>query len=550
MIILKLTHIYIHCPSGKKNISKESIQDDVCEDHHASKEAVCLTCFQRLCFACAFISHGEHKITSMDKLEEELQETTEALQKEITSVNDALKIFRTHINTQQHALHESLDGELNTLIQSFHEQFQHLMHHLQAMRERNALSDKTEIERNQTILKDVEASVHFYSEAVITVLHESNVSHLQHLNELERQIDKDESRLDECKKHMLHSLLLNQCRPVSISARVGILSHGQILGAVKVTNSQMVMVRKYRNSKNYIHLACLSCEKPKVLFWEQTFVIAKNPPLSVMAKTLIVLPQSLLILVGYGRRILVITVHVDSKLNQAFFRSSKVLELNIPQTAHVTGISAILGEVSHEGIVTTDSESGMFHLFDQNFNLRETIKYKENCKDVTCKRDGEVYKIATNVNSDIVPLLRIHGSSKEVKCVGKIENNYLGKAMFIQSMIFDGSFLSILWVSKIENLEDGIQWRVVVYDDDDGDEYNVSAEGTCEPNVKPISISHIKNTMLLCFSNGSVKEFKTVNVDLPALPGAGGLVNALTQRPGDLMGELTRMLMEAIEFPQ
>lgn len=521
---------------------------DLCKTHRATKEAVCLTCFEQVCFACAFYSHSEHRTISMNQIDDEMQKVTNDLRIGLASFEGELEIFRAHIRTQEYKKYETSENELQLLTKSASEQFQRQRHHFEAVCQATISSGESEVKHYKKLFEEVETAVNFYHEAVHTVLHQSHFSRLQYLNELTGKIDTEEAKLNECEKYFLNSSVKNHILPASLSAKVVALAKGPVLGAVKVTRTQMIMIRNHQDSKNYIHLACLSCDEPNILFWEKTFEITQDPPLVVMTNTLIIRSQGVMVLVAFGRKLLAIEMHLDVEMHCAFFQSSTVIELNIPPNAHITGIAAVLGKVGHKEIITTDSASGMFHIFDTDFNLSERVECDETSQVLTCIKSNEVYKIVACVNSLSASILRGNVKSKNVKCVGRIENTYYNRVMFLKSILFDGTFFSALWVSKIEFLGDIIQWRVVAYDSD-GVQFQVSAEGECEPEVEPVSISHIKNKTLLCFSDGSIKEFCTGGLDNFDFPGTGQLadVGLLGENAGAMLTAFTNMLKAALE---
>ncbi|KAJ8024273.1 hypothetical protein HOLleu_36963 [Holothuria leucospilota] len=529
-------------PTVTENTSNEP-RMDICQTHRATREAVCLTCFEQICFACAFNLHSGHRIIALNELDDEIQKVVHDLQIEIASSENELEILHAHMKAQEYTRYEISEDELQSVMKSAGEQFKFQMHHFKDTCHATVLSDNFEAKRYKKVYDEVETSVHYYSEAVHTVLHESRVAHLQYLNEVTNKIDTEETKLNECKKYFLSSSCKNQVRPASLSAKVIVLAKGVVLGAIKVNHNQAIMIRNYQDSKNYIHLVCMSCEEPKSLLWERTFEIDQDSPL--MANSLMIRPQGVMILVAFGRKVLSIEIHLNVEMHCAFFRSSNVFELNIPHNAHITGIAAVLGEVGHKEIITTDNASGMFHIFDIHFQLSERVKCSANSQVLACIQKDEVYKVAVSVNSLSASILRGKAKSKDLRCVGKIENTYYARKMFLKSIVFDGTFFSALWVSKIEFVGDIMQWRVVAYDSD-GAQFQVSAEGECEPEVEPVSISHIKTKTLLCFSNGSIRAFSTGGLDDFEFPDTGELTRAL-EDPGAVLRGLADMLKAALE---
>lgn len=529
----------------QENTSNERTMD-LCQTHSATKEAACLTCFEQICFACAFNSHSEHRTIAMTELDVELRKETKNLRIETASSEDKLEMLRAHIKTQEYYGYEKSEDELQRLTKSAEEQLERQKYQFEALCKATVLSDKSETKRYKKLFEEVETSVNSYREAADTILHKSHLSRLQYLNELTSKIDIEETKLDDCAKYFLKCSIKNQIRPASLSAKVAVLAKGPVIGAIKLHNNQVMMIRNHQDSKNYIHLACLSCKEPNVLCWEKTFEITKDPPLIVVANSLMLQLQGLMILVAFGRKLLVIEMHLDGKMQYIFYKSSSIIELNVPVNSHITGIAPVKGKIGHNEIITTDSISEMFHIFDTNFNLSGKVKCKETSQVLACIKEDGVYKIVATVNFLSATILGGKLKSGEFTRVGKIENTYNSREMFIKCIMFDGAFLSTLWVSRTEFLGDITQWRVVAYDRD-GVQFKVSAEGECETDMRPVSISHFKHKTLLCFSDGSIREFCTGGLPETEFPDLEQLNNMLTQEPLHLLKGLTDVLMAALK---
>ncbi|KAJ8024271.1 hypothetical protein HOLleu_36960 [Holothuria leucospilota] len=489
----------------KKDVASENTF--VCEEHNAQKEAICLDCFVHTCYACAFMYHQDHEVLSMGELEVNIQKQTKEVQSEIRGIEKQLKYLENVQKVVEEKLQQPFELELQIFVQESLEALQAQKQRITESVNYIAELGMTDLEHTKMALRDVDNVIFLTEEEINTKLYPDNLTKLCELNKMDRKITESENRINEISNHLKDGSMEMSVRPSSVSAKLARVSHGCILGAVMTNAEQMVVISSQNNPKTFINVTCTSCFDPKTLFWKYRFELEVGPYPIVVANTLHVSPREMGILIGCGRYIIILRVTEPNDL-LFFVEKKRDIHASIPKDSHVTGLSPITGKMQDKGIVVSDEKSGLLQIFDNKYQLTKRVKYPGNFPLVTCVFRDNVYKYAVcSVNAKSVELITANVTEETPRQFGKlclVQNSTLHP----QSLLFDGTFFTVLWVSGEETYSEGQVWKVIAYKID-GTECNVSKAGNCDPNVTAVSISHVKNETLLCFSNGTVDLFQT-----------------------------------------
>lgn len=364
-----------------------------------------------------------------------------------------------------------------------------------------------DLEHTKKALSDVDNVIFLTEEEIKAKLYTDNLTKLCEINKIERKVTESESSMNKTSHYLKEGLMEILIRPTSISAKLAHVSHGCVLGAVMTNAEQMVVIRSQGKPSTFINVTCTSCYDPEILFWEYTFEYSLGAYPVVVANTLHISPREMGILVGCGRYLTI--VQVSEPNDRLFFVEIKRgIDVNIPKDSHITGLSPITGKMQDAGIIVSDEKSGILQIFDNKYQLTKKVILPGFFPLITCVFRGDVFKCAVAaLNSKSVQLITTNTTEKIPRKFGSL-CSVQNSTLHPQSLFFDGTFFTVLWVSGEETHSQGQVWKVIAYKID-GEECNVSKAGACEPNITAVSISHVKNDTLLCFSNGTFEMFHT-----------------------------------------
>lgn len=479
----------------------------VCEKHGAWQEVFCLTCYAHLCYACVYEYHQDHHVVSLNEMEVNIQDQTQKVHTEIRKVEEQLKILETAQKVFEEKIHKPIELELHNVV----EESVKIMK-AQQKGLTKSVHDITELgvmdlEHMKMALNDTDKIVLLSKEKIKAKLYDDNLTQLFDLNKIQTEIKESENCINKISHSLKHRSLAISVRPTSISARLAYVSYGCILGAVRTSEEQMVVIRSQDNSNTLLNLTCTSCYDPKLFVWEYTFECKVGPYPIVVANTLHICPREMGILVGCGKNISILQV-AESNNRLSFVEKKSCIDVSIPKDSHITGISPVKGKIQDTGVIVSDEKSGMLQLFDNKYQLTRTVAYPGHFSLITCFLRGNEYRYALGaLKAESVELVASNASDGIPREFAKIRLPRSSK-FHAQSLFFDGSLITVLWVSGEDTYRKGQEWKVIAYKTD-GQELNVSNEGKCEPNVTAVSISHVKNESVICFSNGTVDLFQT-----------------------------------------
>lgn len=470
------------------------------------KEVICLTCYAPLCYACAFDYHRDHQVGTLKEIEVNIQDQTQKVHREIRNVKKELKNLETKQKVVEEKHYENIEHELKNFVEDsvkiMKAQQKGLTKSVHDITEFGAM----DLEHMKMTLNHTDKVIFFSKEKIESKPYPDNLTQLCDLNKIETEIKESEKSIKKIVHNLNHPSLAMSIRPSSISARLAYVFHGCILGAVRTSEEQMVVICRQDNPNTFINLACTSCVVPKLIFWKYTFECKAGPYPIVVANTLHVCPREIGILVGCGRNISILEL-TKSNNRLIFVEKKSCIDVSIPKDSHITGISPVKGNLQDTGIIVSDEKSGILQLLDNKYQLTRKVTYPGNFPLITCFLRGNEYRYAlAALHSESVGFVASNVSDGTPRAFAKIRlpknSNF-----HAQSLFFDGTFITVLWVSGEETFSQGQEWKVIAYKTD-GEEFNVSNAGKCEPNVTAVSISHVKNESVICFSNGTVNLFQ------------------------------------------
>ncbi|KAJ8024274.1 hypothetical protein HOLleu_36964 [Holothuria leucospilota] len=506
------THINVkakatNVPSSEKKFP--SVETSTfCKEHKTSQELICMDCHEHVCFACAYLYHKDHQVLSLEEVGTKIEVESKAVEFCIGDTKRKLKGLEDVIALLEEEYRSVSEKELQSILEGTADVITVLRDTFKEYVNDKVKLSVTLLDSTKMVLTGVEQEIFLSEEEIGAKLYPEVFTKLYELNKREIKFNSIEKNIDKINQQLKDGSLEISVRPTSISANIARVSHGCILGAVMATAEKMVVIRSQITSSTRLNVACMSCFDPKIFTWEYTFECETKPYPLVLGNKLHITPRKIEILLGCGNEVTIIQL-CRAKDVLCFVEKTSTM-VKIQKGSHITAISTITGNNLDMGVILSDKNSGVIQIFDNKFQLTKKIKHSGELSMITCVFRNNVYKYAVAARTfQSVDLLRATPDDEIARKYSKLQ--LPDSNLHAQSLLFDGAFFTVLWVSGTEINDKGQKWKVVAYKDD-GEECNVSKEGRCAPNIKAVSISHVKNDTLLCFSNGTFDLFQTIKI--------------------------------------
>ncbi|KAJ8044974.1 hypothetical protein HOLleu_07885 [Holothuria leucospilota] len=478
----------------------------MCPDHpQYSMEMFCNTCNKKVCYNCVFVSHRDkpHNVISKKDVEGHIDTTTKRIQQRIQNLKGMLHAFCENICKFEKREHAAGFDLIKTQCDVWES--------LLKRHEKDiliALAERKEYMRGKVhIMKDTvqesEKSVKQIQDAISKVTEDK-----EKLPQLEL-LCKWREKLVELKAKVqkgCHEIENVQFlfRPLSRSGVFAELRFSNVVGAVALSKKYALVVKDERKGGLKITMSCVAFDTQRSVWQRQLDVFGCDKPVIMPAHIFSTGVQAI-VLVGIGRTL----THIHNERDNEECSISKVITSvigNIPEGDYITAITAI---------TSGNRDVALFIAYNSSTTLlrfNSALKYE---RDIDCSSVvHSIYSVAS-VDNDIaiidsvceeIVLLKVKGD--DVMMWGKL--NVTENSVQIPKMIqWDGNFWAVLFVSK-EDMGQLVEWGTVNYLKDSA-KFSSSGKGICKPRTTAVSISFILDLTVVCFSDGTVTVFSTVN---------------------------------------
>lgn len=326
---------------------------------------------------------------------------------------------------------------------------------------------------------------------------------MQKLNYLEDEISKGIEKANSINETV--EGVVRHC-PAALSARFATITVGPIIGAVRVSKHQVIIVTDQRlKDPPYIHLSCVSCDNTDNNYWlhaiEYLSVLGsiEKLPMIAMGNSLQIKAPKVCLLLGCGRKI--IQVEMQRQEDIVYYNSFTVNEVReLPKGSDITCLKAMPSSTGRGDVLIIDSVSHSITRLDQELVKKETLPLKEKAYLAAGVFDNTRFIYAYYNGTDI----KIIDGNSPTDVIGFIRDPSESNDFYPADIFHDFAAFSVLWKKR----GSAVQSKVAVYRSN-GDLVRICHEGTTLRS-ESIGISYVKNGGLLCLANGHVVLYDTL----------------------------------------
>lgn len=478
--------------------------------HQDDVMLLCVTCCMYVCYECAFLEHADHEVFAEEEFGNGIEVYQKTVQDDLKMVHEMIQAFEMKINAQRTGIRiEKMKQEVESFARKFYNNMksQRQVSEVKLSTLETSMCDaftkkKKEVESLQSLSRNI-------LDKRKSTNSSDNLVYLQNINNLKAEIAEGIKQAEDIIAAIKETVGCVKFLPSSLSAKFVTVTFGQIVGAIRINKSEVVIVTDQRHQDPpAIRLSCVSCENTAQLCWSHVIESEylrggdKLPSIAV-CNNLFILPSTIFILIGCGTRLF--QVKISEPKDSCFYVSLLFKDLVLPEGAEITCVNVLLSSEYPVGVMITDSVSHSITKLNRDLELLEKLELTERPHLAT----GVFNKEFTYAYSDGKSVKVINGRSPTH--VSQImESPKSDQVLSPASMFHDFAAFSVLWrkEEKKETWQYQNESKVAVYNSK-GDMKKVSHEQN-DTDSYAVGISFIKNNGLLCLANGKVELYDTL----------------------------------------